>query len=109
VATLYTKSLDLLALLEPSISVLNAVSIFVQSVFVRVRGNGPLVFHDFWRRTYHKRLDIPKKEYPISIQGCLKAWSDFCEDSLADGVSLESASQNVVSSSYFYGVQSTIK
>jgi hypothetical protein len=64
-----------------------------------VRGDGPLVFHNFWRTTYHKRPDIPKKEYPILIQGCLKAWSDFCEDSLADGMSLESASQNLVSPS----------
>ncbi|KIM35907.1 hypothetical protein M413DRAFT_449530 [Hebeloma cylindrosporum] len=97
VTTLYTKSLDLLARLEPSIATLNAVSTFVQSVFVRVRGDGPLIFHNFWRKTYHKCPDIPKNEYPVLIQGCLKAWSDFCEDSLADGVSLGSASQNPAS------------
>ena len=36
------------------------------------------------------RLDISKKDYPLLIQTCLKAWADFCEDSLADGISLDS-------------------
>jgi hypothetical protein len=38
------------------------------------------------RATYHSRLDIPKMDYPLLIQTCLKAWADFCEDSYADGI-----------------------
>jgi hypothetical protein len=76
--------------MEPSITILNAIAPFIQSVFVRVRGQGPLAFQMFWRATYHSRLDIPKKDYPLLIQTCLKAWADFCEDSLADGISLDS-------------------
>lgn len=92
IIAIYCSSLDKLALLEPSITILNAIAPFIQSVFVRVRGHGPLAFHTFWRATYHTRLDIPQKDYPLLIQTCLKAWADFCEDSLADGISLDSLS-----------------
>jgi len=81
--------------LEPSITILNAIAPFIQSVFVRVRGHGALAFQTFWRATYHSRLDIPKKDYPLLIQTCLKAWADFCEDSLADGISIDSLSTDV--------------
>jgi len=82
--------------MEPSIVILNAIAPFIQSVFVRVRGHGPLAFQTFWRATYHTRLDMPKKDYPLLIQTCLKAWADFCEDSLADGISFDSESPSVV-------------
>jgi len=95
IIAIYCASLDKLALLEPSTSILNAIAPFIQSVFVRVRGHGPLAFQTFWRATYHTRPDIPKEDYPLLIQTCLKAWADFCEDSLADGISLDSTSSSV--------------
>jgi hypothetical protein len=49
-----------------------------------------LSFPKFWRATYHSRLDIPKKDYPLLIQTCIKVWADFCEDDFADGISLDS-------------------
>ncbi|KAF8968954.1 hypothetical protein BDZ97DRAFT_1915653 [Flammula alnicola] len=95
VATLYKRPLEILSLVDPSISVLNSVATFIQSVFVHIRGDGPLAFHSFWRSTYHLRPEIPKGDYPAPIKACLKAWSDFCEDSIADGISLDSASQSL--------------
>jgi hypothetical protein len=81
--------LDKLALLKPPITILNAIAPSIQSVFVRVRGYGHPAFQTFWRATYHSRLDIPKKDLSLLIPTCLKAWADLCEDSYADGISLD--------------------
>lgn len=68
---------------------------------MRVHSAGLLSFQKFWRSTYHQRKDISKHDYPIAVRACLKAWSDVCDDSLADGVSLGSESQSLVSSAVF--------
>ncbi|CAA7269069.1 unnamed protein product [Cyclocybe aegerita] len=95
--TLYGKPLEKLSGLPPSRAVLETLAKFLHSVFVRIRGDGPVLFQRFWRSTYHKRPDISPKDYPVLIQSCLKAWSDFCGDSLAHGVSFDSASQSLKS------------
>ncbi|KAF8904104.1 hypothetical protein CPB84DRAFT_1773418 [Gymnopilus junonius] len=92
---LYKPSLQLLAKVEPSIEVLQSVATFMHSVFVRIRGDGPLLFHDFWRATYHTRKDILQEDYPLPIRLCLKSWSDITADSLADDISLDSGSQSL--------------
>ncbi|KDR82379.1 hypothetical protein GALMADRAFT_237661 [Galerina marginata CBS 339.88] len=92
---LYKPSLELLAKIEPSMNILKSVAKFIQSVFVRIRGEGPLAFHKFWHATYHIRPDIPKSDYPPLIQQCLKAWADITDGSLAEGISLDSGSESL--------------
>ncbi|KAF8158535.1 hypothetical protein B0H34DRAFT_807999 [Crassisporium funariophilum] len=95
VTALYCASLDKLLHVEPSIAVLETLAPFICSVFERIRGDGPLAFQSFWRATYHLRPDIPKDGYPLLIKTCLAAWSDFCADSLGDGISLGAESMSV--------------
>jgi hypothetical protein len=64
---------------------------------VRVQHDGLLSFEKFWRATYHQHKDVSKKDYPLAIRACLKAWSDVCDDSFADDISLGSDSQSLVS------------
>lgn len=87
----------MLSQVEPSISVLTNLADFIQSVFVRIRGDGVFAFQTFWRSTYHIRKDIPKDLYPLQIKACLQAWSDFCDDSFADDIPSDSGSQSLVS------------
>ena len=57
---------------------------------------GPLAFENFWRKTYHSQPHI-KKQIPDNIRVCLKAFSDWRNNSLAEGISLDSQSQSTVS------------
>lgn len=98
VQTLYCEALLLLAELEPSVTVLETLSLFFVSSFARVSEGayGPLAFEQFWRTNYHGREELIKS-CPVNIQACLKAWSDFVDDSLGDPFSLCSVSQGSVS------------
>ena len=99
VASLYKRPLALLSEVEPAIATLLQVADFVAAVFRHIRGDGALAFDAFWRATYHSHANIPKSAYPASIKECLRAWSMFCDDSLADGVvdsQSQSQSQSVV-------------
>lgn len=98
VSILYKRPLEILYEVEQSIATLTEIAHLLQSAFLRIRGDGVLAFNTFWRATYHPRKDIPRDAYPAPIKACLKAWSDFCDDSLADDiVDSQSQSQSVVS------------
>lgn len=96
VDALYKRSLDILSHVEPSIAILEMLTDFFMSVFVRLRGRGPLAFYDFWQATYHKRDSIPKNQIPISIRQKLKSWADVTHGSIGDGISFDSGSESIV-------------
>lgn len=97
VTTIYGESLKRVSGIEPSLDRLRAVANFLYSAFVRVQNDGLLSFAKFWRSTYHQYEGVSKKDYPLAIRACLKAWSDVCDDSFADDISLGSESQSLVS------------
>jgi hypothetical protein len=47
---------------------------------------GPLAFEKFWRKSYHDQPESFKRLIPEDLKTCLKAWSDHCGDSLAEGL-----------------------
>lgn len=48
---------------------------------------GPLAFEQFWRLGLsHDQDEEFKRNVPEDLKICLKAWSDHCGDSLAEGV-----------------------
>jgi len=95
--SVYSTALEKLSIVEPSIDHLRILADFLQSGFVRIQADAMLAFQKFWRATYHQRKDIFKKNYPVAIKTCLKAWGDVCDDSLADDISLGPESQSLVS------------
>jgi hypothetical protein len=98
ITRLYCSSLSVLSGLEPSIDTLQTLEPFLISAFTRIPDPavGPLAFEDFWRKTYHSQPHI-KKQIPDNIRVCLKAFSDWRNNSLAEGISLDSQSQSTVS------------
>jgi len=97
VTSVYSTALEKLSIVEPSIDHLRILADFLQSGFVRIQADAMLAFQKFWRATYHQRKDIFRKNYPVAIKTCLKAWGDVCDDSLADDISLGPESQSLVS------------
>ena len=97
ITRLYCSSLSVLSELEPSIDTLQTLELFLISAFTRIPDPavGPLAFEDFWRKTYHSQPHI-KKQIPDNIRVCLKAFSDWRNNSLAEGISFDSQSQSTV-------------
>ncbi|KAF9441997.1 hypothetical protein P691DRAFT_779598 [Macrolepiota fuliginosa MF-IS2] len=88
VRDIYCTSLITLSRLPPSVNILQDLSPFLVSSFERI-GNppiGPLAFEQFWRTTYHDQHESLKRLIPDELRICLKAWSDHCGDSLAEGI-----------------------
>lgn len=98
ITRLYCSSLSVLSELEPSIDTLQTLEPFLISAFTRIPDPavGPLAFENFWRKTYHSQPHI-KKQIPDNVRVCLKAFSDWRDNSLAEGISLDSQSQSTVS------------
>ncbi|KAJ3567736.1 hypothetical protein NP233_g6170 [Leucocoprinus birnbaumii] len=89
VRSIYCASLDVLSTLPPSLQTLQTLSSFLTSSFERMGHPpiGPLAFEQYWRNGgYHDQdSDTFKKLVPEELKTCLKAWSDYCGDSLAEG------------------------
>ncbi|KXN87615.1 hypothetical protein AN958_08396 [Leucoagaricus sp. SymC.cos] len=110
IQTIYCPSLITLSALPPKLSTLQTLSPFLSSSFERMNYPpiGPLAFEQFWRRTYHdlgneelgqgggddegKETKFDKRLIPDDLKICLRAWSDHCGDSLAEGLGGESQS-----------------
>lgn len=86
--------------MEPAIGTLEAIPIFLKSVFNRSRSEGPETFLNFWNATFHERKDISPKDYPPAIKQIVKAWADILDNSLGDGFHLYSGSESLVSVSF---------
>jgi len=63
---------------------------------------GPLAFERYWRKGgFHDQdSDNFKKMIPEELKACLKAWSDHCGDSLAEGCTSSNSQSTVSSHSY---------
>ncbi|KAH9480199.1 hypothetical protein JR316_0006797 [Psilocybe cubensis] len=97
VDALYQRPLHILSNVEPSIAILESLTDFFMSVFVRIRGQGPLAFYNFWQATYHKRDSIPKDQIPMCIRQKLKSWADVTDGSIGDGIPFDSGSESIQS------------
>ncbi|XP_006462383.1 hypothetical protein AGABI2DRAFT_119245 [Agaricus bisporus var. bisporus H97] len=100
---IYRVSLDILSKLPPAIEIIQALSAYLASSFERMGYPpiGPLAFEKFWRKSYHEQPESFKRLIPEDLKTCLKAWSDHCGDSLAEGLPDDSQStgRSIVSDS----------
>ncbi|KAF9555330.1 hypothetical protein CPC08DRAFT_766031 [Agrocybe pediades] len=88
VQNIYNPSLDLLAGMEPTLETLQALPLFLNSVFNRPASEGIRSFMNFWGDTYHQRQDISPQDYPDGIKTAVKALADVLDNSFGDGFHL---------------------
>lgn len=102
VRSIYCASLTTLSTLPPSLQTLQNLSSFLSSSFERMGYPpiGPLAFEQYWRKGgYHDQDSSSfKKLIPEALKTCLKAWSDHCGDSLAEGCTSVMDSQSTTRS-----------